>query len=105
MAGPFYTSFLFFCLYLTLTFGLPAAPSTESQHESRDASLEPRAGGYNNVAYYVNWYYHLLKVLQHSLTRPRAIYGRNFQPQNLTAPQLTHVLYAFANVNAQTGEV
>ena len=35
----------------------------------------------------------------------RDIYARNFHVQNLTASHITHVNYAFANINPDTGEV
>jgi len=56
------------------------------------------------ATYFVNWYDlpffsdYIIHILY------RAIY-RNFTPQNLPVANLTHVFYAFANINTTTGEV
>ncbi|EFY85189.1 Endochitinase 1 [Metarhizium acridum] len=49
-----------------------------------DTVIGKRAGGYVNAVYFTNW----------------GIYGRNYQPADLPASQISHVLYSFLNLSA-----
>lgn len=76
---------------LSLFLGLASTLANAAALPSAKSDLDKRAGSYRSVAYFVDW----------------AIYGRGFHVQNLTsiAPSLTHVLYSFADVHPDSGEV
>ncbi|KND94314.1 Chitinase 1 [Tolypocladium ophioglossoides CBS 100239] len=62
------------CIQATLGLATPVAQTHNA--------LDKRAGGYVNSVYFTNW----------------GIYGRNYQPADLPASEITHVIYSFMNV-------
>jgi chitinase len=66
----------------------PAPTATRTPKPSPTPSPTPEAVGKRIVGYYTSW----------------SIYQRDFQVADIPAGKLTHVNYAFANVDAETGE-
>jgi chitinase len=66
----------------------PVPPATQMPVPSPTPSPMPEAVGKRIVGYYTSW----------------SIYQRDFQVADIPAGKLTHVNYAFANVDAETGE-
>ncbi|KAI6756489.1 hypothetical protein HG530_012225 [Fusarium avenaceum] len=54
------------------------------EHFVQQTKIAQQKPNHTNTVYFVNW----------------GIYGRNFQPQDLDATQISHVLYAFLNVKS-----
>lgn len=75
-----------------------ADSGTSSGNDTAGAS----SSGYKNVLYFTNWYVSspVVSYPWLQLTLNRGIYGADYQPQQLPATQVTHVLYAFANIDS-----
>lgn len=86
----------------TSLFGIQRSIPEFSKHLTA-----PTMSGYKTVGYFVNWVRAscLLPIYISFTNDWQAIYGRNYNPQDLPAEKLTHILYAFANVRPETGEV
>ncbi|KAH7911767.1 glycoside hydrolase family 18 protein [Hygrophoropsis aurantiaca] len=68
---------------------LPSHLDLNVTNNTASHTADKRSGGYVQAAYFTNW----------------GIYGANFQPSDISTIDLTHVLYAFADVSRDTGTI
>lgn len=76
------------------------APIASLAVATSQADVLKRTSGYINAVYFVNWFVYPIYRMKLSLILLRGIYQRNFQPHDLPASEISHVLYAFMNVLA-----
>ncbi|KIK95212.1 carbohydrate-binding module family 5 protein [Paxillus rubicundulus Ve08.2h10] len=77
-------------LILLSALGSSLAASILTTPDDRSNNMQRRSSAqYVQVAYFTNW----------------GIYGANFQPTDIDPSHLTHILYAFADISADTGEI
>ncbi|KAG5651819.1 hypothetical protein H0H81_007291 [Sphagnurus paluster] len=73
----------------TTTTAAASPASTDTFEHNTTMSDSTGQGGKVSVGYFVNW----------------GIYGRKFPPSKIPTQDLTHILYSFANLRADSGEV
>jgi hypothetical protein len=111
--------FLPYLVRLRLRGGQLEGDTLPLLEQPKDSAMAPK----RNVGYFVNWgkpstmstalfvqpAFCIWKatlcsdIISYSCSL--GIYARKFLPHNVPAPSLTHILYAFANVRPETGEV
>ncbi|KAG6878469.1 hypothetical protein C0993_006311 [Termitomyces sp. T159_Od127] len=70
------------------TYKTPAK-TVQTEKNPKTKIITKRSSGRTSFAYFTNW----------------GIYGANFQPTDIVSSTLTHILYAFADVDPTTGAI